>query len=285
MPIEWTRRAAMAAAATLPATRLFGATSSAFEVLERRHGGRLGVAALDTGTGKRLTHRADERFPMCSTFKLLLTAMVLARVDEHQERLDRRIAYRKADLLENAPVTRAHVGEGGMNVGALCAAIMAWSDNTATKVLMRPLGGPPAVTHFARTLGDSVTRVDRMEPLSNSAIPGDPRDTTSPSAMVANLDQLTLGRALSEESRSRLVTWLAACRTAEARIPAGIPAGWRSGNRTGTGDNGSTNDVAILWPPGRSPVLVAGYYTGSPGTRAAANAVLAEVGRIVAAWS
>jgi beta-lactamase class A len=280
----WNRRKALAALITLPAVAF--ATQSGqtpFDVLERRHGGRLGVAALDTGSGKALSYRADERFPMCSTFKLIAVSAVLACADHGQEWLDRHIAYGPLDLVDPAPVTRVHVREGSLTVEALCAAAIEYSDNTAANLLLRELGGPQAATRFARSLGDQSTRIDRMEPLANTCIPGDPRDTTTPGAMLADLQSLTLRNTLSKPSRARLTTWLSNWQTPFPRIPAGLPVGWRSGNKMGTGSYGTTNDVAILWPPRRAPILVAAYYTGSNAPSTARDAVLAEVGRRVAA--
>jgi beta-lactamase class A len=251
--------------------------------LEARAGGRLGVAVLDTGSGRRLDHRGGERFPLCSTFKVLLAGAVLARVDAGQEVLDRRLSYSQADLLEYAPVTAAHVAEGGLKVRDLCAAAVEVSDNTAANLLLRTLGGPGAITAFARSLGDPVTRLDRTEPTLNTALPGDPRDTTTPTAMVDSLRALLLGPALKLASRQRLEGWMAACTTGRNRLRAGLPADWSVGDKTGSGERGTVNDVAILRPPHRAPILVAVYYTGSSAPMEDRNAVLAEVGRIVVA--
>jgi beta-lactamase class A len=278
------RRDLIAATALLPLSRAALAAeepAARLEVLEQRAGGRLGVTALDTGTGRRIDYRLSERFAMCSTFKLLAVAAVLHRVDTGKDRLDRRIPYSQADLLDYAPITRAYVGVGAMTVGALCAAAIQWSDNTAANLLLATLGGPANVTNYVRSLGDLVTRLDRTEPTANTAIPGDPRDTTTPAAMLADLNVLTLGSALSEESRTRLITWLVNYRTLLARIPAGLPAGWTNGNKMGTGANGTVNDVAIAWPPRRAPILMAVYYTGSTAPADARDGVIADVARIV----
>jgi beta-lactamase class A len=259
-----------------------------FEKLEKQHGGRLGVAALDTATGQRLSHRSGERFPMCSTFKLLAAAAILENVDRGTERLDRWITYTQSDLLEFAPVTRANVSKGGMAVSDLCAAAVELSDNTAGNLLLAAIGGPKGLTEFARSLGDLVTRLDRTEPTLNTAIPGDPRDTTSPSAIVADLNALLNKGALAKTSRDTLMAWLNNCKTAAKRIPAGLPPNWKSGDKTGTGDNGTANDVAVLQRPGKAPILVAAYYTGSSAAPAVRDSVLADVGRIVArqlGWS
>ena len=275
------RRAILLAAPCVLIARSAMAESDPFAALEARHGGRLGVAALDTGSKRKLAWRADERFPMCSTFKTLVVAALLTRVDRHQETLDRWIAYGASQLLGHAPVTRAHVSEGGMTLGALAAAAASYSDNTAANLLLANLGGPAGVTAYMRGLGDTVTRLDRPEPAANTCIPGDPRDTTSPSAMLADLQTLALGHALSEASRTRLIAWLTDYQMKGVRIPAGIPANWRSANKMGTGNHATANDVAILWPPGRAPILVAAYYTDSQATDAQQDALLADVGRIV----
>ena len=249
--------------------------------LERRAGGRLGVFALDTGDGRTVEYRAHERFPMCSTFKLLLVAAVLRRVDERNEDLVRRVAIADADILAYAPVTKAHLAHGSMTIAELCAAAIEWSDNTAANLLLHSLLGPAGVTKFARSIGDPLTRLDRDEPSLNTAIPGDPRDTTSPAAMAADARALVLGNALQPASRARLRAWLIGCRTGAARLRAGVPKTWQAGDKTGTGDNATANDVAIFWPPQRAPIVVAAYFTGSKAGPDARDAVLANVARIV----
>src|SRR6266487_4836041 len=174
----------------LLAASVAGARSDAanqIAAIEARLGGRMGVAALDTGSGKRLDYRSEERFPMCSTFKFLAAAAVLKRVDEKQDQLDRFIRYAAKDILEHAPVTKAHLVDGGMTLGALCAAAIEQSDNTAGNLLLDAIGGPAGLTNFARDLGDRVTRLDRKEPELNSAIPGDERDTTTPASMLGDI--------------------------------------------------------------------------------------------------
>ena len=256
--------------------------SAALAALERRHGGRLGVSILDTGSGRRATHRGGERFLMCSTFKLLAVAAVLARVDRGAERLDRRIVFGRNVLLSHAPVTRVRVGPPGMSVAELCDAAITVSDNTAANLLLASVGGPAAVTAFVRGLGDAVTRLDRIEPDLNAGGPGDLRDTTTPDAMLRTLQELLLGPALADGSRGRLLAWLRACSTGNGRLRAGVPAGWVVGDKTGSGSHGETNDVAILFPPRREPLLVTAYYAGSSADAASRSAVLADVGRIAA---
>lgn len=250
--------------------------------LERNHGGRLGVSILDTATGGHISHRGGERFLMCSTFKLLAVAAVLARVDSGMETLDRHVVFGKQALLAYAPVTSHRVGESGMSVSGLCRAAITVSDNTAANLLLASLGGPAAVTRFVRDLGDPVTRLDRIEPDLNDGSPGDLRDTTTPDAMLSTMRELLLGSALSDSSRERLVGWLRACSTGVDQLRASLGADWRAGDKTGSGGHGETNDVAIIWPPERAPLLVTAYYAGSTAPVADRRAVLADVGRIVA---
>lgn len=256
--------------------------NEALAALERRHGGRLGVSILDTATGRQWGHRADERFLMCSTFKLLAAAAVLARVDQGSEQLDRRIVFGRDVLLDYAPVTSTHTGEPGMTVAALCEAAVTLSDNTAANLLLSSMGGPQALTRYARQLGDSITRLDRIEPELNRGGPGDIRDTTTPHAMASTMRKLLVGSALSVDSRSRLLGWLRACQTGAEKLRAGLPSDWQAGDKTGSGSQGETNDVAILWPPGRKPLLVTSYYAESKGDASQRNAVLAAVGKIAA---
>ncbi|MFC5440059.1 class A beta-lactamase [Rhodanobacter ginsenosidimutans] len=257
-------------------------TTAQFTDLERKHGGRLGVSILDTQSGRRIQHRAGERFLMCSTFKWLAAAAVLARVDSGRERLDRRVVYGKDVLLDYAPVTSKHVGAPGLSVAELCAAAVTLSDNTAANLLLASMGGPTAVTAFARSLGDQTTRLDRIEPELNLGSPGDIRDTATPDAMLADLHCVLLGDRLSAGSRDLLLQWLRGCTTGLDAIRAGLPANWTAGDKTGSGSQGETNDVAIIWPPRRKPLLVTAYYAGSHAEPAGRKTVLAAVGRIAA---
>jgi beta-lactamase class A len=249
--------------------------------IEARAGGRLGVFVRDTGAGATIERRADERFPMCSTFKLLAAAAALKRVDEGAERLDRTIAYGPSDLLEYAPIAKAHVSEGGMTLADLCAAAIDWSDNTAANLVLQSIGGPAGFTTFARSLGDEVTRLDRNEPKLNESLPGDERDTTSPRAMAADMQKALLGDALSDASRRQLQTWLIGDKVGDKRLRAGLPPSWRIGDKTGTGERGSTNTVAIIWPPGRAPLIATVYYTESSAPMDVRNAIHKEIGGLI----
>jgi beta-lactamase class A len=250
--------------------------------IETRIGGRIGVAAVDTSNDKHLDYRAEERFPMCSTFKFLAAAAVLKRVDEKKEKLERFVPYNAKDILEYAPVTKEHLNEGGMTLGALCEAAIEQSDNTAGNLLLNAIGGPAGLTNFVRGLGDRVTRLDRIEPELNSAIPGDERDTTTPAAISSDMQRLLLGDALSEASRRKLDDWLQRNETGGSMIRAGVPKTWSVGDKTGRGANGATNDIAIMRPPGRAPILLAIYSVGSTATANDRAAAIAEVTKVVA---
>lgn len=256
--------------------------SEALARLEARVGGRVGVFAVDTRTGKSLGFRPDERFAMCSTFKWVLAATVLAQVDAGRLALGERISYGPADLLEYAPITGAHVAQGAMTVEALARAAVIVSDNTAANLLLAKLGGPSAVTQFARSHGDGVTRLDRNEPALNDRPSGDPRDTTTPRAMVELMRRVLGGEHLRAGNRERLLGWLRDCETGKERLRAGLPRDWIVGDKTGSGPRGAFNDVAIAWPPGRPPILVAAYMSGSKSPMNSLNAAHAEIGRRVA---
>jgi beta-lactamase class A len=268
----------------LAASAAFGENDAATQIaaIEARIGGRIGVAALNTSNDKRLDYRQDERFPMCSTFKFLAAAAVLKRVDEKKEKLDRFVSYGAKDILEYAPVTKEHLTQGGMTLGALCSAAIEQSDNTAGNLLLDSIGGPAALTNFARSLGDQVTRLDRKEPDLNSAIAGDERDTTTPAAMCSDMKRLLLGDVLSESSRRQLEAWLTRNETGGLMIRAGVPKDWIIGDKTGRGSNGATNDIAIMHPPGRAPILLAIYSLGSTATANDRAAAIAETAKITA---
>lgn len=289
MPIVMTRREALLAAAlavpslSAPFVMRRAAASGQLAALERKNGGRLGVAVLDTGSGRRMAHRADERFAMCSTFKFLAAACVLSRVDRKEESLDRRIVFAERDLVTYSPVTEKHTGGEGMTLGKICEAAMTFSDNTAGNLLLASFGGPAALTAFARSIGDGMSRLDRIETELNEAATGDPRDTTAPVSMLHNLNKLVIEPTLSKSSRAHLTTWLVANRTGDKRLRAGFPADWRIGDKTGTGDNGAANDIAVIWPPNRAPILVTVYFAEAKISADARNVVIADVGRIVAA--
>ena len=279
-----TRRAIVKGFSALMAAGLTAhvdAEENVLATLERKNGGRLGVFALDTGSGRSLAYRADERFLMCSTFKIFAVAAVLSRVDSGHEQLDRRIPYSEADLLDYAPVTRAHVMDGALSIDTLCQAAIEVSDNTAANLLLSTIHGPQAVTRYVREIGDTTTRLDRNEPTLNR--PDGILDTTTPRAMVGSTRTVLLGKALSPASRERLRNWMIASTRGLARLRAGLPRDWRVGDKAGTGE-AETNDVAIVQAPNHAPLLVAAYYKATNMDANARDVVLRDVGAIVSAW-
>jgi beta-lactamase class A len=253
---------------------------------------RLGVCFLDTATGEASGNRLEEHFALCSTFKLGLVAAFLREADQGRLDLAEVLPYSEADLLPWAPVTRPNLAKGGLSLAALAQAAQERSDGSAANLLVRRLGGPAAVTAKFREIGDPVTRLDRYEPDLGLVLSADLRDTTSPLAMAQLVRRITTGDVLKPESRERLLGWMRDTSTGPNRLRAGLPAAWRSGNKTGTGRTQGTtnkcNDVAITFPPGRSPVVIAAYFDSGEYTEqieARHETVLAEVGKIAAEWA
>lgn len=282
--LQWTGAAAASALAAsvlakTPPTALGVKQKQAsdFAALEKASGGRLGVTLLDTASGRRVGHRQDERFPMCSTFKFVLSASVLHLADQGTLSLDRRLPVRQQDMLSHAPVTKRHVGKD-LTVRDLCRATMVTSDNPAANLLLGVVGGPAGVTAFLRANGDAVTRNDRLEPEMNQFAPGDPRDTTSPAAMAASLQRFVLGDVLKPASRLQLADWLIDNETGDARLRAGLSPAWRVGDKTGSNGEDTTNDIAILWPlAGGAPWVLTSYLQGATVDDAGRNDVLRQV--------
>jgi len=250
--------------------------------LETTAQGRLGVFILDTATGQTHGHRADERFMMLSSFKLLASALVLARVDRGQESLERRINFAKSDLVTYSPVTERFAGTTeGMSLAGLCEATITTSDNAANFIL-DSYGGPAALTRFARELGDDTTRLDRRETELNTGTAAAQLDTTTPRAMALTMQKLLLGNALSPASREHLQQWLVGNTTGDKRLRAGLPAGWRVGDKTGTNKT-DANDIGIAWPAnGRAPLIITAYLAESTASSAVKETTLAGVARLVA---
>lgn len=274
---------ALALAQAIPARALQGQAETPADrlaALEARLGGRLGVAAIDSGSGRRILYRADERFPVCSTFKTIAAAAVLALTSAEPDLLQQSIAYTKADLVRWSPVTEKHVKDG-MSVAALCAAALQYSDNTAGNLIMRLLGGPAAVTDYARSIGNASFRLDRWETELNTAIPGDPRDTVTPADMAASLNALLLGNALPAAERTQLKSWMLGNTTGAKRIRAGVPADWQVADKTGSGDYGAANDIAVCWPPAGAPIVLAIYHTHTDPAAKWNDAIHAATARIV----
>ncbi len=257
--------------------------------IEEASGGRLGVAVFDAHGVQRVSYRPGERFLMCSTFKLLAVGDALSHVDAGTLSLESRVHFTRADMLPYAPVARMHIGRGWMTVRELCAGAIELSDNTCANLVLRNVGGPPGVTRYLRSIGDHYTRLDRTEPaLNHVTSPGDPRDTTTPESMGFDAYRLLTRDLLSVSSRALLVDWIRRTTTGLNLLRAGFPASWRAGDKTGmgggrtpSGDSDTRNDVAIVWPPGRSPFIVSAYLTGVTVGAEQRDAVLADVARTI----
>ncbi|MDB6063181.1 MAG: Beta-lactamase [Verrucomicrobiaceae bacterium] len=217
---------------------------------------------------------------MCSTFKALLSAFILSRVDSNLEGLDRSITYTSADILEHAPIAKMHLSAGHMTVSELNAASIQYSDNTAANLLLASSGGPQALTQYLRSIGDNTTRLDRNEPSLNTNVAGDSRDTSTPGAMVKTLQKILIGNSLSPASKEQLKSWMFGNTTGDSKLRAGFDRFWMVGDKTGSGANGASNDVAVVFPRGLSPFIIAVFYAGSAASDDEKNAVNADVARI-----
>lgn len=293
MIINTFRKTALMAAAVMPlmfgSAPVFAQTSANAAVikqklaeLEKSSGGRLGVALINTADNSQIVYRGEERFPMCSTSKVMAVSAVLKQSETNKALLNKRVEIKKSDLVNYNPIAEKHL-DTGMTLGELGAAAIQYSDNTAMNKLIAELGGPAGVTKFARSVGDATFRLDRTEPTLNTAIPGDKRDTTSPLAMAKSLQNLALGKALGEPQRAQLVEWLKGNTTGGESIRAGLPATWVVGDKTGSGDYGTTNDIAVIWPEHHAPLVLVTYFTQPHQDAKARKDVLAAAAKIVAA--
>jgi len=245
-------------------------------------GARLGVMVIDTGSGRRLSIDPESRYAMCSTFKLALAGFVLRLTDQGRLSLGEKLKFGAADPLENSPIVAANLKRGALSIETLTAAAVRQSDNSAANLLLRRAGGPAALTRFIRACGDRSTHLDRFELALNSNVVGDPRDTTTPAAMAGLTRALLLGRIIAEPARSKLTEWLVTSVAKPDRLKAGFPSGWRVGHKPGTGRGGALNDVAIVWPPGKAPIVVSAYISGGTASADARAAVHRSIARLVA---
>lgn len=259
-----------------------GAAQEEMARLEASAQGRLGLSAINTADGRRVQYRAEERFPVCSTFKAIAVAAILEKSTVDRRLLQQRITYSKEDVEKSGygPITEKHLADG-MTIAELCAATIQYSDNAAVNLLMTELGGPAAVTTYARSISDNTFRLDRWEPELNSAIPGDLRDTSTPAAMEKTLQRLALGDALALPQRAQLVAWLKGNTTGGKRMLAGVPKGWIVGDKTGTGSYGTTNDIGVLWPETGAPIVAAIYFTQHEKNASPRDDVIASATRIL----
>jgi len=225
-----------------------------FVHLEEKYDARLGIYAIDTGTNRTIAFRPDERFAYASTYKVLAGGALLQQ--NSIENLDEVIHYTKDDLVTYSPITEQHV-DTGMTLKEICEAAIRYSDNTAGNLLLEKLGGPKGFEKSLREIGDKVTISDRFETELNEATPGDIRDTSTPRALANSLKAFTVNNVLPSDKRSILTDWMRGNTTGDKLIRAGAPKGWKVGDKSGAGSYGTRNDIAIVWPPNRKPIIIA----------------------------
>ena len=270
----------LTAAPALAAADRFAALRRAIAQIERSAGGPIGIALIDTHTGEGFNHLANNRFPLCSTFKLLLAARLLHGADRQEWTMSERLPVSKADMLFNAPFTQKRIG-GSASLLELAEAMAVLSDNPAANIAIARIGGPAALTSWLRAIGDQVTRLDRVEPDMNNETPRDPRDTTTPAAMLATCRRLVEGRILSPAARAQLFAWMAASRTADTMIRAALPPGWKEANKTGAGSWQARNIVSVITPPGRKPIWLAAYLFAAKSELEERNRQFVPLGRAI----
>lgn len=248
--------------------------------IEQNSNGRLGVALLDTKDHTLYQYRGTERFPMCSTSKVMVAANLLQLNEQQPTLLQQAIPIQPTDIVSYSPITEKHLGST-MTIAELSAAALQYSDNTAMNKLLQQLGGPANVTQFARSIDDKDFQLNRMEPELNTAIPDDKRDTSTPLAMATSLYRLTLGDVLAKEQRTQLVQWMKGNTTGNASIKAGTPSNWVVADKTGSGSYGTTNDIAVLWPDNRAPLVLVVYFTQRQQTATPRKDILAAATKAV----
>jgi beta-lactamase class A len=257
--------------------------ASALRAIHKRIGGRMGVHMLDTQSGRRIALDDDSRYAMASTFKVALAASLLWQVDHGAFPLTHELPIDRKDLVANSPILEKAVETGvtALELRDLCGAAVSFSDNTAANILLAGIGGPGSLTKFMRTIGDEVTRLDRIEPELNSNTPGDERDTTTPRAMVESMLRIFTQDVLSLASRALLIDWMMRARNGTDRVRKGLPRSWQAGDKPGTGANNAFNDLVIAWPPDRRPIIAAVYMSGSKLDAAQLAAAQAEIGVMI----
>ena len=267
------------AAPALAADR-FAPLRRAIPAIERSAGGPIGIALIDTATGARFAHRADQRFPLCSTFKLLLAARLLHGAQSGLWAMRDRLPITRADMLNNAPFSETRIG-GSASLLEMAEAMVVLSDNPAANLALARVGGPAAMTAWLRGLGDGITRLDRNEPEMNNEVPGDPRDTTTPAAMLATCRRLLIAGPLNAANRAQLLAWMAASRTADTMIRAALPPGWAEANKTGAGSWHARGIVSIITPPNGKPIWLAAYLFAAKSELEERNRQFVPLGRAI----
>ncbi|KZD66135.1 MULTISPECIES: class A beta-lactamase Bla1 [Bacillus] len=254
------------------------ATYKDFSQLEKKFDARLGVYAIDTGTNQTISYRSNERFAFASTYKALAAGVLLQK--NSTEKLNEVVTYTKEDLVDYSPVTEKHV-DTGMTLGEIAEAAVRYSDNTAGNILFHKIGGPKGYEKALRQIEDRVTKSDRLETELNEAIPGDKRDTSTAKAIATNLKDFTVGNALPDQKRNILTDWMRGNATGDKLIRAGVPKDWIVGDKSGAGSYGTRNDIAIVWPPNRAPIIIAILSSKDEKEATYDNQLIAEAAEVV----
>ncbi|WP_430482028.1 class A beta-lactamase [Rossellomorea marisflavi] len=225
-----------------------------FATIESDYDARVGVYAIDTGSDQTIDYRSEERFTFASTYKALAAALVLKQ--NSMEELEEVITYTEDDLVSYSPITEKHV-DTGMTLAELSEAAVRTSDNTAGNLLFEELGGPEQFQQSLREIGDDMTQSDRYETALNEFTPGNTRDTSTPAALATSLQGFAVGDLLTDDKRERLLDWMKGNATGDTLIRAGAPEGWTVADKSGAGRYGTRNDIAVVWPPDREPIILA----------------------------
>lgn len=249
-----------------------------FARLENDHQAKIGVYALDTESNKTVSYHADDRFAYCSTSKVLMVGAVLRQ--ESLEGIKKTVTYTQKDILSYAPITAKYV-ETGMTLEEICSAALRVSDNTAANLLLAHIGGIDGFKMSLRQIGDMVTEPSRNEPMLNEAVPGDWRDTSTPHQLAVDFQSYILGDVLTAEKKNILVSWMSGNKNTDTLIRAGMQTDWIVADKSGTGGYGTRNDVAIITPPGRKPIILAILTTHNDKNAKADDQLLAEIARII----
>ncbi len=250
-------------------------------LLETSSGGKIGLVAINTDNNQMIRYRADERFPMGCTSKMVGVAAILKKSMSNNKFLQERIYYQKSDLTSNSPITEKHLTDG-MTIEELCAASISYSDNAAMNFLAKKLGGPEGINSFARSIGDAEFKLDHDWPKEGYGNLQNGEDSTTAAAMANSLQKIVLGEVLTNPQREKLQNWMKANVTGNNRIRAGVPKGWSVADKTGTGfAYGTTNDIAIIWPPKKAPVVITVFYSSTKKENPKREDVLASATRIV----
>lgn len=248
------------------------------KVIERQIGAQIGVAIYDVKTQDLWNYNGDFRFPLMSTFKTLACAKLLSDVDKGYQSFETSVVIQKDSLVTWSPITKNHIGEM-FSLKQACSAAMIMSDNTASNIVLDGINGPISLTKFLRSIGDNITRLDRIEPFLGEAVKGDLRDTTTPNAITESLHKLLFGRVLSKESKTQLKQWMIDNKVSDSLLRSVLPRDWSIADRSGAGGFGSRGITAVVWSAIRSPLIISIYLTQTSASFDEQNKAIADIGK------